>query len=103
MSYFLILAFTKKSKAAFLSLSLKIHILIVLLNSVRAGQLNTFLAKYLVPGDIVYLNIGDRVPADVRLFEVGFCIFQNFINNEKTSCLITGNIFMMKIGDRFVN
>ncbi|ODM95806.1 Calcium-transporting ATPase type 2C member 1 [Orchesella cincta] len=38
-------------------------------NCVRAGQPNTFLAKYLVPGDIVYLNIGDRVPADMRLFE----------------------------------
>ena len=24
----------------------------------------------MVPGDIVYLNIGDRVPADIRLFEV---------------------------------
>lgn len=27
-------------------------------------------AKYLVLGDIVLLNIGDRVPADIRLFEV---------------------------------
>lgn len=42
---------------------------IVFIFSVRAGQLNTFLAKYLVPGDIVHLNIGDRVPADMRLFE----------------------------------
>ncbi|XP_076470159.1 calcium-transporting ATPase type 2C member 1-like [Babylonia areolata] len=36
---------------------------------VRQGQLETFLAQDLVPGDIVYLNIGDRVPADIRLFE----------------------------------
>ncbi|XP_014216701.1 calcium-transporting ATPase type 2C member 1-like [Copidosoma floridanum] len=36
----------------------------------RQGCLETFLARDLVPGDVVYLNIGDRVPADIRLFEV---------------------------------
>lgn len=36
---------------------------------VRDGQETTFLAKELVPGDIAILNMGDRVPADVRLFE----------------------------------
>ncbi|XP_043648487.1 calcium-transporting ATPase type 2C member 1 [Drosophila teissieri] len=35
----------------------------------REGRLDTFLARELVPGDIVHLNVGDRVPADVRLFE----------------------------------
>ncbi|XP_076621461.1 secretory pathway calcium atpase [Colletes latitarsis] len=35
----------------------------------REGHLETFLARNLVPGDIVYLNIGDRVPADIRIFE----------------------------------
>ncbi|EZA51926.1 hypothetical protein DMN91_007577 [Ooceraea biroi] len=35
----------------------------------REGRVETFLARNLVPGDIVYLNIGDRVPADVRIFE----------------------------------
>ncbi|OXU26721.1 hypothetical protein TSAR_000378 [Trichomalopsis sarcophagae] len=35
----------------------------------RQGRLETFLARDLVPGDVVYLNIGDRVPADIRLFE----------------------------------
>ncbi|XP_074645561.1 calcium-transporting ATPase type 2C member 1-like [Tubulanus polymorphus] len=36
---------------------------------VRSGQEQTFLARELVPGDIVHLSIGDRVPADIRLFE----------------------------------
>ncbi|XP_076173184.1 secretory pathway calcium atpase [Ptiloglossa arizonensis] len=35
----------------------------------REGRLETFFARNLVPGDIVYLNIGDRVPADIRIFE----------------------------------
>jgi len=38
--------------------------------SIRSGKLETFLARELVPGDIVYLSIGDRVPGDLRLFEV---------------------------------
>lgn len=35
----------------------------------RENRLDTFLARNLVPGDIVYLSVGDRVPADIRLFE----------------------------------
>ncbi|XP_059608423.1 calcium-transporting ATPase type 2C member 1 isoform X2 [Phlebotomus argentipes] len=35
----------------------------------REGRVETFLARELVPGDIVYLNVGDRVPADVRIYE----------------------------------
>lgn len=35
----------------------------------REGRVETFLARNLVPGDIVYLNVGDRVPADIRIFE----------------------------------
>jgi len=35
---------------------------------IRNGQQKTILAKELVPGDIVILNSGDRVPADLRLF-----------------------------------
>lgn len=37
---------------------------------VREGKLETFLARELVPGDIVSISVGDRVPADIRLFEV---------------------------------
>lgn len=29
-----------------------------------------FLAEKLVPGDIISIETGDRVPADIRLFEV---------------------------------
>ena len=32
--------------------------------------MRTFLASYLVPGDVVHLSIGDRIPADLRFFEV---------------------------------
>lgn len=35
----------------------------------RGGSAETFLARLLVPGDIVLLSTGDRVPADLRLFE----------------------------------
>lgn len=43
--------------------------------SLREGRLDTFLASKLVPGDIIHLNVGDRVPADVRLFEaIDLCI-----------------------------
>ncbi|KAI8504450.1 ATPase, P-type (transporting), HAD super, sub IC [Branchiostoma belcheri] len=36
---------------------------------VREEKLKVFLARDLVPGDTVHLSVGDRVPADVRLFE----------------------------------
>lgn len=38
--------------------------------SLREEQLESMYARSLVPGDIVYLSTGDRVPADIRLFEV---------------------------------
>lgn len=37
---------------------------------IREGQLEEIPALELVPGDIVYFEAGDRIPADVRLFEV---------------------------------
>lgn len=39
-------------------------------SSLRSGQVETLLARDLVPGDIVDLMIGDRVPADLRLIQV---------------------------------
>ncbi len=38
-------------------------------NCLRAGEMHSILAKELVPGDIIVLNTGDRIPADLRLFE----------------------------------
>ncbi|XP_016021411.2 calcium-transporting ATPase type 2C member 2 [Rousettus aegyptiacus] len=39
-------------------------------NCIREGKLQHLLARDLVPGDIVCLSIGDRIPADIRLTEV---------------------------------
>ncbi|CAN0489183.1 unnamed protein product [Ectocarpus sp. 12 AP-2014] len=39
-------------------------------NVVRDGNRSTVLAEALVPGDIVLIESGDRVPADLRLIEV---------------------------------
>ena len=38
--------------------------------SVRDGIMHEMLAGDLVPGDTVYISLGDRVPADIRLTEV---------------------------------
>ncbi len=38
--------------------------------SLRDGSVVELLARWLVPGDVVHLNTGDRVPADMRLIEV---------------------------------
>ena len=38
-------------------------------NIIRDGVHQQILARLLVPGDIVFLSIGDRIPADLRLFE----------------------------------
>lgn len=35
----------------------------------RAGRLEELLARDIVVGDVVHLHVGDRVPADIRLFE----------------------------------
>jgi Mg2+-importing ATPase len=35
----------------------------------RSGEVKEVDAKYIVPGDIVFLETGDRVPADLRLIE----------------------------------
>lgn len=37
--------------------------------AIRDGKHEEFLARYLVPGDIVQIAMGDRVPADIRLID----------------------------------
>lgn len=39
-------------------------------NVLRDGIRQQILARQLVPGDVVFLTIGDKIPADLRLFEV---------------------------------
>lgn len=49
----------------------------------RENRLESFLARNLVPGDVVYLSVGDRVPADIRLFEaVELCIDESSFTGE---------------------
>ncbi|MDF9796761.1 Ca2+-transporting ATPase [Catalinimonas alkaloidigena] len=42
---------------------------VVKANVVRDGKTKEIDSKYLVKGDVVYLEAGDKVPADVRIFE----------------------------------
>jgi len=43
----------------------------------RNGELTKILVKEIVPGDTIFLDEGDRVPADARLIEA----FDLFTNN----------------------
>lgn len=45
-------------------------------NVIRNGKRHTIFAKSLVPGDIVVLQSGDKVPADLRLFNVRSLLIQ---------------------------
>ena len=45
-------------------------VLIISFLSIRNGKMVQFYAKELVPGDVVLLDTGDRVPGDVRIIEV---------------------------------
>jgi P-type Ca2+ transporter type 2C len=57
--------------------------LLKLFYSIRESSPEYFLARNLVPGDIVVLNVGDRVPADLRLFEAnGLAIDESSFTGE---------------------
>ena len=56
---------TSLSLPASLSLSLSLS------SSLRHGILQEVFARELVPGDVVCVSLGDRLPADMRIIEVG--------------------------------
>uniref|UniRef100_A0A665U5S4 Calcium-transporting ATPase n=1 Tax=Echeneis naucrates TaxID=173247 RepID=A0A665U5S4_ECHNA len=54
---------------------------------IREGNLEHLLARDLVPGDTVCLSVGERVPADLRLFEAtDLCIDESSLTGETTPC-----------------
>lgn len=55
--------------------------------------MESFLARELVPGDIVLLNVGDRVPADCRLFEtIDLSIDESSFTGETEPAMKTSDI-----------
>ncbi|XP_049324548.1 calcium-transporting ATPase type 2C member 1 isoform X1 [Astyanax mexicanus] len=54
---------------------------------IREGRLEHLLARELVPGDTVCLSVGERVPADLRLFEaVDLSLDESSLTGETTPC-----------------
>uniref|UniRef100_A0A3Q0T3G4 Calcium-transporting ATPase n=1 Tax=Amphilophus citrinellus TaxID=61819 RepID=A0A3Q0T3G4_AMPCI len=54
---------------------------------VREGNLEHLLARELVPGDTVCLSVGERVPADLRLFEAAdLSVDESSLTGETTPC-----------------
>lgn len=55
---------------------------------VRDGQLQKVAASTVVPGDIVHLSVGDKVPADCRLVDIitsSFKVDQSILTGESVS------------------
>uniref|UniRef100_A0A8C9SV28 Calcium-transporting ATPase n=1 Tax=Scleropages formosus TaxID=113540 RepID=A0A8C9SV28_SCLFO len=54
---------------------------------IREGRLEHLLARELVPGDTVCLSVGERVPADLRLFEASdLSVDESSLTGETTPC-----------------
>ncbi|XP_078143116.1 calcium-transporting ATPase type 2C member 1 isoform X2 [Centroberyx gerrardi] len=54
---------------------------------IREGNLEHLLARELVPGDTVCLTVGERVPADLRLFEAtDLSVDESSLTGETTPC-----------------
>jgi Ca2+-transporting ATPase len=70
----------------------------------RAGQIDSIAAHDLVPGDIVLLESGDRVPADGRLIKAqGLAVEESSLTGESVSVSKQPNVFVdpvSSIGDR---
>uniref|UniRef100_A0A8C5TBP1 Calcium-transporting ATPase n=1 Tax=Malurus cyaneus samueli TaxID=2593467 RepID=A0A8C5TBP1_9PASS len=67
--------------------------------SLREGKLQHLLARELVPGDIIYLAVGDRVPADLRLIEVtDLLVDESSFTGEAEPCNKTDSV-LLEAGD----
>ncbi|KAF1447223.1 Calcium-transporting ATPase type 2C member 2, partial [Spheniscus demersus] len=65
----------------------------------REGKLQHLLARELVPGDIIYLSVGDRVPADLRLIEVtDLLVDESSFTGEAEPCNKTDGV-LLEAGD----
>ncbi|TVQ67445.1 MAG: cation-transporting P-type ATPase [Balneolaceae bacterium] len=62
-------------------------------NVIRDGQRKTISAESLVPGDVVFMQSGDKVPADIRLFKArNFQVEESALTGESVAVeKITGS------------
>ncbi|NWW04978.1 AT2C2 ATPase, partial [Oreocharis arfaki] len=68
-------------------------------NCLREGKLQHLLARELVPGDVIYLSVGDRVPADLRLIEVtDLLVDESSFTGEAEPCNKTDGV-LLEAGD----
>ncbi|NWV62788.1 AT2C2 ATPase, partial [Malurus elegans] len=68
-------------------------------NCLREGKLQHLLARELVPGDIIHLAVGDRVPADLRLIEVtDLLVDESSFTGEAEPCNKTDSV-LLEAGD----
>ncbi|WCK53045.1 calcium-translocating P-type ATPase, SERCA-type [Aneurinibacillus sp. Ricciae_BoGa-3] len=82
-----ILGFIQESRAE-KSLSALKELTAPLAHVIRGGKLEQVAARSLVPGDIVYIESGDRVPADIRLIQAnGLHIEESTLTGESVPVL----------------
>ncbi|NWW75204.1 AT2C2 ATPase, partial [Climacteris rufus] len=62
-------------------------------NCLREGKMQHLLARELVPGDIIFLSVGDRVPADLRLIEAtDLMVDESSFTGEAEPCSKTDSV-----------